>query len=331
MSQRELESSDTGSVSRHPVVFTAESPGSTTTGINSLNGLSVPQLFPTDAAPQTDSWRSILSMSPVSDKCRESNELYLSPSGVSVGLKSDESDDDAEPMWYRNQVQSRRRSCAQLEEPMFQRGVYFEQNEQPTVTHDSANVYVHPLRPWSISCMEANHAANVDAPVHRSSFGGTQARDTAGEDRASWPSSSNDPTQTHIDTLNTTTSSDNQPNQPLSVQSHLVMQDGQSLTELMPPHVQPDADALGVKFSMLRSQREYVLRFYLPGFELDGIALTTKGFNKRTMHLIANRWDADGNVQFDRRITFSADAALSAIRARFEHQTLHVTIPRKLL
>ena len=69
MSQRELESSDSeGSVSRHPVVFTAESLGSAT-GSNSLNGLSVPQLFPTDAALQTDSRRSILSMSPVSDRC----------------------------------------------------------------------------------------------------------------------------------------------------------------------------------------------------------------------------------------------------------------------
>ena len=101
-----------------------------------------------------------------------------------------------------------------------------------------------------------------------------------------------------IDTLNTTTPSDNQP------------KDGQSLTELMPPHGQPDAGALGVKFSMLRSQREYVFRFCLPGFKLDGIALTTKGYNKRTMHLIADRWDADGNVQFGQRITFSADAAL---------------------
>ncbi|WFD35786.1 hypothetical protein MCUN1_002648 [Malassezia cuniculi] len=117
---------------------------------------------------------------------------------------------------------------------------------------------------------------------------------------------------------------------PLSVQSHLVMQNGQSLTEIVPADGQPDSEALGIKFSMLKSQREYVLKFYLPGFDLDGIALTTKGFNKRTLHLIANRWDADGSVQFDRRITFSADASLTSIRARFENQTLHVTIPRKL-
>lgn len=270
-----------------------------------------------------DSWRSILSMSPISSTHVRSSDLFLSPSGISVGLKSDDSEDDSDPTWYRAQVNARRRSQAlDISEAN-------EEISQPLRHHSTADIFVHPKRPWSTSCVDSSGSAGGTALMREPSMAVWQTRDT--EDRTSWPSSSNDPTQGNDNTPDTAGQcAATTPTQPVSVQSHLVMQDDRSLAEVACTDCQTDADHLGIRFCMLKSQREYVLEFFLPGFSLDGIALTTKGFNKRTLHLIANRWDAEGSVQFDRRITFSADASLTAIRARFENETLCVTVPRKL-
>ena len=305
--------SSTGSQLQRPISLTVDPSMSNTDSSALLSSSSSPH----------DSWRSILSMSPISSTHVRSSDLYLSPTGISVGLKSEDSEDDSDPTWYRAQVDARRRSQA------LDIAETDEEISQPLGHRNTADIFIHPGRPWSTSCVGGSGSAGGTPLMCDSSMTVWQTRDT--EDRTSWPSSSNDPTQGNDNTPDIAGQGvATIPTQPVSFQSHLVMQDDQSLAEVACTDCQTDAEQLGIRFCMLKSQREYVLEFFLPGFSLDGIALTTKGFNKRTLHLIANRWDAEGSVQFDRRITFSADASLTAIRARFENETLRVTVPRKL-
>lgn len=109
-------------------------------------------------------------------------------------------------------------------------------------------------------------------------------------------------------------------------------------TEFGPGCESPDEDTSAAverlktcdtRVSMVSTENLYILSLHLPHFTLDGITVATKGFNRRTLHIIANRWGDKENDHFERRITFGADAVMSAIRARFDGEHLHVDIPRK--
>lgn len=83
------------------------------------------------------------------------------------------------------------------------------------------------------------------------------------------------------------------------------------------------------RVSMMSTDHLYTLSLHVPGFSLDGITVATKGFNRRTLHIIATRWGHGDGDHFERRITFGADAVMTAIRARFDGEHLHVEIPRR--
>lgn len=83
------------------------------------------------------------------------------------------------------------------------------------------------------------------------------------------------------------------------------------------------------RVSMMSTDSLYTLSLHVPGFSLEGITVATKGFNRRTLHIIATRWGHADSDHFERRITFAADAIMTAIRARFDGEHLHVEIPRR--
>lgn len=71
----------------------------------------------------------------------------------------------------------------------------------------------------------------------------------------------------------------------------------------------------------------YTVTIHIPGVSIDGLTLAMKGHHRRTLHVMANRWDSDEH--FERRITFGPDADMSSIRARFEDGHLYVDVLRK--
>ncbi|WFD23972.1 hypothetical protein MEQU1_002667 [Malassezia equina] len=71
----------------------------------------------------------------------------------------------------------------------------------------------------------------------------------------------------------------------------------------------------------------YAVTISIPGVSIDGLTLAMKGPHRRTLHVMANRWDSDEH--FERRITFGPDADMSSIRARFEDGHLYVDVLRK--
>ncbi|KAJ9477337.1 SHSP domain-containing protein [Pseudozyma hubeiensis] len=75
----------------------------------------------------------------------------------------------------------------------------------------------------------------------------------------------------------------------------------------------------------------YTLVTRLPGFSLDCITLVTKRHSQdRTLHIIADRWDAEGGGHFERRITFpDKECDLVNVKAEFDGHTLRVRVPRR--
>lgn len=71
----------------------------------------------------------------------------------------------------------------------------------------------------------------------------------------------------------------------------------------------------------------YAVTISIPGVSIDGLTLAMKGPHRRTLHVMANRWDSDEH--FERRITFGPDADMSSIHARFEDGHLYVDVLRK--
>ncbi|WFD27855.1 hypothetical protein MNAN1_002861 [Malassezia nana] len=71
----------------------------------------------------------------------------------------------------------------------------------------------------------------------------------------------------------------------------------------------------------------YSVTIHIPGVSIDGLTLAMKGPHRRTLHVMANRWDSDEH--FERRITFAPDADMASIRARFEDGHLYVDVYRK--
>ena len=82
------------------------------------------------------------------------------------------------------------------------------------------------------------------------------------------------------------------------------------------------------RVSLEKTPNAYSITLHVPGYTLDGITMATKGHNRRTLHVIANRWGSDRLDHFERRITFPSDARMCAIRARFENEHLFVHVPR---
>ncbi|GAC96828.1 hypothetical protein PHSY_004412 [Pseudozyma hubeiensis SY62] len=78
-------------------------------------------------------------------------------------------------------------------------------------------------------------------------------------------------------------------------------------------------------------RHHYTLVTRLPGFSLDCITLVTKRHSQdRTLHIIADRWDAEGGGHFERRITFpDKECDLINVKAEFDGHTLRVRVPRK--
>lgn len=60
---------------------------------------------------------------------------------------------------------------------------------------------------------------------------------------------------------------------------------------------------------------------------LDCITLATK--SRRTLHIVADRWDRSRSAHFERKVTFGADADLARIRAQFDGEMLRVTVARR--
>ncbi|WFC97311.1 hypothetical protein MYAM1_000021 [Malassezia yamatoensis] len=83
------------------------------------------------------------------------------------------------------------------------------------------------------------------------------------------------------------------------------------------------------RMTLMSTEYQYTLSLHVPHFSLEGITVATKGFNRRTLYIIATRWDNGENEFFERRVTFGADADMTAIHARFDGEHLHVEIPRK--
>ncbi|PWN52179.1 hypothetical protein IE53DRAFT_312616 [Violaceomyces palustris] len=75
------------------------------------------------------------------------------------------------------------------------------------------------------------------------------------------------------------------------------------------------------------TKTSYVLITRLPGFSLDCITLATK--HHRTLHIVADKWDAEGGGHFERRITFDNTADLRNVKAEFDGTILRVFVPRR--
>lgn len=60
---------------------------------------------------------------------------------------------------------------------------------------------------------------------------------------------------------------------------------------------------------------------------LDCITLATK--SRRTLHIVADRWERENSAHFERKVTFGADADLAKIRAQFDGSMLRVTVSRR--
>lgn len=60
---------------------------------------------------------------------------------------------------------------------------------------------------------------------------------------------------------------------------------------------------------------------------LDCITLATK--SRRTLHIVADRWEREHSAHFERKVTFGTDADLSKIRAQFDGSMLRVTVSRR--
>ena len=76
---------------------------------------------------------------------------------------------------------------------------------------------------------------------------------------------------------------------------------------------------------------KYTLITRLPGFSLDCITLATKQHaHHRTLHIVADKWDAEGGGHFERRVTFpDKECDLKNVKAEFDGTTLRVYVPRK--
>ncbi|KDN43110.1 hypothetical protein K437DRAFT_217587, partial [Tilletiaria anomala UBC 951] len=71
----------------------------------------------------------------------------------------------------------------------------------------------------------------------------------------------------------------------------------------------------------------YVLKTKLPGFSLDCITLAAK--HHRTLHIVADKWDAESGGHFERRVTFGLDADMRKVKAQFDGEILLIQIPRR--
>ena len=85
------------------------------------------------------------------------------------------------------------------------------------------------------------------------------------------------------------------------------------------------------RITLTTAPNSYCVRFYMPGFSLDGITLTMKGLHRRILHILANKWGSEQWEHFERRIVFAQDAQMSLIRARFENEQLIIQVPRKFV
>lgn len=74
----------------------------------------------------------------------------------------------------------------------------------------------------------------------------------------------------------------------------------------------------------------YTLVMSLPGFSLDCITLATKQHqHHRTLHIVADKWDAESGGHFERRVTFpDKQCDLKNVKAEFDGTLLRVYVPR---
>lgn len=87
----------------------------------------------------------------------------------------------------------------------------------------------------------------------------------------------------------------------------------------------------GTKVEIEKERSEYTVRFSLPGFSLNCITVATKrNASDQTLHVVADKWDAEGGGHFDRRVHFSdKDCDMANVKSEFDGNTLRVTVPRK--
>uniref|UniRef100_V5ELT4 SHSP domain-containing protein n=2 Tax=Kalmanozyma brasiliensis (strain GHG001) TaxID=1365824 RepID=V5ELT4_KALBG len=87
----------------------------------------------------------------------------------------------------------------------------------------------------------------------------------------------------------------------------------------------------GASIAMATERSKYVVLVSLPGFSLNCITLATKrNAHDSTLHVVADKWDAEGGGHFERRVHFSEkDCDLANVKAEFDGNTLRVTLPRK--
>ncbi|WFD31092.1 hypothetical protein MSPP1_002125 [Malassezia sp. CBS 17886] len=204
-----------------------------------------------------------------------------------------------------------------------------------------SDVYLHPLRPHSTSGMEVREVAPGAVGVAAREYSTSSdkrpcvlEREVDENDRTTWPScswyhgtsmSSNpvvvdysaepriaSPSSTTLD-QDLETSSAKRPlaaprlDMPLKSSSL----PGVYVTAKNAERPEP-RDNAGTALSTQSDDRvkivtkpgHYALTVHVPGFTLDGITIATKGFNRRTLHIIANHWDSVGAVSLERRITF---------------------------
>lgn len=368
-----------------------------------------------DTQSSLQSWRSFLNMnSPCSDG-GDSHDMYLGPSDDPSGVPTDDVEDDeyqgllfgrrADLFVRRSSITAVTISNAKQRLPNAQQLETASKNagQRPQVhafkSSPSVDVYVHPMRPRSITGVSAfDHADSRQEAVLGPRSGSTQgpntlylSSDTAEEERENWPTSSRrDPSplmspqrsEVSLDTSEYT-SPRTEPDQGIVQSEQEVgragsvgpLSTGEALTTSTIPTARsalsepkperslcealcanlPKIDT-GLKrcqspqqqdtnqshamdrqirhdtrVSMVTTEQQYTLSLHVPGFSLDGITLATKGFNRRTLHIIASRWGNDKSDHFERRITFGSDAIMTAIRARFDGEHLNVEIPRKTL
>lgn len=276
-----------------------------------------------------DSWRSLLSpISPNSNDASPCSELFLGPHGLDL-MPSVESTTLFDDQFV----------------PHGQRADLFAQPKSP-VASDALGMSIHPVR----SCSSASMRSGDQVPKEMiASDDAARQEDSPRtymhivdavpkkhlleeldeENRRNWPTSS----RFRRHTMHEASSQTKEQVMRRLLSPELALQDS-----LTPPAESdaraPRADAASptdtrVHFWVTLSKDQYIVSVYLPGFEFEGITLTTKGFNQRTLHITANRWTAEGSEHFERRITFGADALMERMRASFREMTLKIYIPRR--
>lgn len=144
------------------------------------------------------------------------------------------------------------------------------------------------------------------------------------EERDSWPCNRQAPTDLKKLVVDPTTPEKKAPN-PLASCSVSTPQSPCTL-----PFLDHRPAPVETNLTIETATERYTLVMSLPGFSLDCITLATKQHqHHRTLHIVADKWDAEGGGHFERRVTFpDKQCDLKNVKAEFDGTILRVYVPR---